>query len=118
MASDNPVISTPFGQVSQVTTGAGQTMVHTVANWMWLPMIVMGVMAAIGATLTLPGIAGLILLIGMSVDANVLIFERIREELELGKTVKSSIDAGFSKAFSAILDANMTTLIAAVLSPA
>ncbi len=77
-------------------------------------LIVMGVMAAIGAVLTLPGIAGLILLIGMSVDANVLIFERIREELALGKTVKSSIDAGFSKAFSAILDANVTTLIAAV----
>ncbi|MCH7825739.1 MAG: protein translocase subunit SecD [Acidobacteria bacterium] len=77
-------------------------------------IIVMGVMASLQAALTLPGIAGLILLIGMSVDANVLIFERIREELELGKTVKSSIDAGFSKAFSAILDANVTTLIAAV----
>jgi preprotein translocase subunit SecD len=77
-------------------------------------LIVLGVMAAIGATLTLPGIAGLILLIGMSVDANVLIFERIREELDLGKTVRSAIDAGFSKAFSAILDANLTTLIAAV----
>ena len=77
-------------------------------------IIVMGVMASLGAALTLPGIAGLILLIGMSVDANVLIFERIREELALGKTVRSSIDAGFSKAFSAILDANVTTLIAAV----
>jgi preprotein translocase subunit SecD len=77
-------------------------------------LIVLGVMAAIGATLTLPGIAGLILLIGMSVDANVLIFERIREELDLGKTVRSAVDAGFSKAFSAILDANLTTLIAAV----
>ena len=76
-------------------------------------IIVMGVMASLQATLTLPGIAGLILLIGMSVDANVLIFERIREELDLGKTVRSSIDAGFSKAFSAILDANLTTLIAA-----
>ncbi|MEE2649024.1 MAG: protein translocase subunit SecD [Acidobacteriota bacterium] len=76
-------------------------------------IIVMGVMASLNATLTLPGIAGLILLIGMSVDANVLIFERIREELDLGKTVRSSIDAGFSKAFSAILDANLTTLIAA-----
>ncbi|MCS5702277.1 MAG: protein translocase subunit SecD, partial [Acidobacteria bacterium] len=63
-------------------------------------IIVMGVMASLNATLTLPGIAGLILLIGMSVDANVLIFERIREELDLGKTVRSSIDAGFSKAFS------------------
>jgi len=77
-------------------------------------IIVMGVMATLRATLTLPGIAGLILLIGMSVDANVLIFERIREELDLGKTVRSAIDAGFSKAFSAILDANLTTLIAAV----
>ncbi len=77
-------------------------------------IIVLGVMAALGATLTLPGIAGLILLIGMAVDANVLIFERIREELVLGKTVRSSIDAGFSKALSAILDANITTLIAAV----
>ena len=77
-------------------------------------LIVMGVMASLQATLTLPGIAGLILLIGMSVDANVLIFERIREELALGKTVRSAIDAGFSKAFSAILDANLTTLIAAV----
>ena len=78
-------------------------------------IIVIGVMAALGAALTLPGIAGLILLIGMSVDANVLIFERIREELDLGKTVRSAIDAGFDKAFSAILDANITTLIAAVL---
>jgi len=77
-------------------------------------LIVLGVMAALQATLTLPGIAGMILLIGMSVDANVLIFERIREELALGKTVKSAIDAGFAKAFSAILDANLTTLIAAV----
>jgi preprotein translocase subunit SecD len=77
-------------------------------------VIVLGVMAALDATLTLPGIAGLILLIGMAVDANVLIFERIREELSLGKTVRSSIDAGFSKALSAILDANITTLIAAV----
>ncbi len=77
-------------------------------------LIVMGVMASLQATLTLPGIAGLILLIGMSVDANVLIFERIREELDLGKTVRSAIDSGFAKAFSAILDANLTTLIAAV----
>ncbi|MFQ5742806.1 MAG: protein translocase subunit SecD [Acidobacteriota bacterium] len=77
-------------------------------------VIVLGVMASLGATLTLPGIAGMILLIGMAVDANVLIFERIREELDLGKTVRSAIDAGFSKAFSAILDANLTTLIAAV----
>ena len=77
-------------------------------------LIVLGVMASLGAALTLPGIAGMILLIGMSVDANVLIFERIREEIDLGKTVKSAIDSGFAKAFSAILDANLTTMIAAV----
>ena len=77
-------------------------------------VIVLGAMNALGATLTLPGIAGLILLIGMAVDANVLIFERIREELDVGKTVRSAIDAGFSKAFSAIVDANITTLVAAV----
>ena len=77
-------------------------------------IIVMGVMAALGAALTLPGIAGLILLIGMAVDANVLIFERIREELELGKTVRASVDSGFGKAFSTIVDANITTLIAAI----
>ena len=77
-------------------------------------VVILGVMNALGATLTLPGIAGIILLIGMAVDANVLIFERIREELDIGKTVRSSIDMGFAKAFSAIIDANVTTLIAAV----
>ena len=77
-------------------------------------VVVLSVMNALGATLTLPGIAGIILLIGMAVDANVLIFERIREELDVGKTVRSSIDSGFAKAFSAIVDANITTLIAAV----
>ncbi|NKB87979.1 MAG: protein translocase subunit SecD [Acidobacteria bacterium] len=77
-------------------------------------IIVIGVMNALGAALTLPGIAGMILLVGMAVDANVLIFERIREELDLGKTVRSSVDAGFNKAFSAIIDANVTTLVAAI----
>ncbi len=77
-------------------------------------VVVLGVMNALGAALTLPGIAGMILLIGMAVDANVLIFERIREELNIGKTVRSSIDSGFAKAFSAIVDANITTLVAAV----
>lgn len=66
-----------------------------------------------GATLSLPGIAGLILTIGMAVDANVLIFERIREELETGKTVWAAINAGYDRAFTTILDANVTTLIAA-----
>ena len=68
----------------------------------------------INATLTLPGIAGLILSIGMAVDANVLIFERIKEEIQLGKTLKSSIDAGFHRAWTTIIDSNVTTLITAV----
>jgi len=65
------------------------------------------------ATLTLPGIAGLILTVGMAVDSNVLIFERIREELGVGKTIRSAVDQGFGKAFSTILDCNVTTLVAA-----
>ena len=77
-------------------------------------VVIFGALAYFGATLTLPGIAGIILTIGMAVDANVLIFERIREELRHGRTVKSAIDAGFGKALSSVLDANITTLIAAV----
>ena len=69
----------------------------------------------LGATLTLPGIAGIILTLGMAVDANVLIFERIREELRLGKSVRAAVDAGFERAFSAILDSNVTTVIAALV---
>jgi len=76
-------------------------------------IMVMAVLAGLGATLTLPGIAGLILTIGMAVDANVIIFERIREELDLGKTVRAAIDSGYKRAFITILDANVTTLIAA-----
>ena len=75
---------------------------------------VFGVLAYFGATLTLPGIAGMILTIGMAVDANVLIFERIREELHNGRTVKAAVSSGFSKALSSILDASVTTLIAAM----
>ena len=70
-------------------------------------------LAVLGAALTLPGIAGLILTIGMAVDANVLIFERIREELAKAKTVRSAIDSGYDRAFTTILDANLTTLITA-----
>ncbi|MDA8016410.1 MAG: protein translocase subunit SecD [Thermoanaerobaculia bacterium] len=77
-------------------------------------VFVFGALAAFGATLTLPGIAGIILTVGMAVDANVLIFERIREELRSGRTVKSAIAAGFAKALSSVLDANITTLIAAI----
>jgi preprotein translocase subunit SecD len=73
----------------------------------------LAVMAVFGATLTMPGIAGIILTIGMSVDANILIFERIREELRTGKTVRASIDAGYDRAWVAILDSHVTTLITA-----
>jgi preprotein translocase subunit SecD len=77
-------------------------------------IILMGALAYFGASLTLPGIAGIILTVGMSVDANVLVFERIREELSQGKSVLSSIASGFSRAFRTILDANITTIIAAI----
>ncbi len=75
-------------------------------------IFIMAIMAYFHATLTLPGIAGIILTIGMAVDANVLIFERIREELRRGKTVRASLDDGYSSAFRTILDANVTTFIA------
>lgn len=78
-------------------------------------LILMAVLAAMQATLTLPGIAGAVLLLGMAVDANVLIFERIREEINLGKTPLAAIDHGYSKAFSTIIDANITTLITALV---
>ena len=77
-------------------------------------VVVFGILAYFGAALTLPGIAGIVLTIGMAVDANVLIFERIKEELRAGRTVKSAVSSGFGKAFSSILDANVTTLIAAI----
>jgi preprotein translocase subunit SecD len=77
-------------------------------------IMLVGVLVAIRATLTLPGIAGIALGIGMAVDSNVLILERIREELKLGKTVRSAIDAGYDKAFTAIMDSHVTTLITAV----
>ncbi|MCH8299053.1 MAG: protein translocase subunit SecD [Candidatus Marinimicrobia bacterium] len=78
-------------------------------------IFVLAIMTTMRATLTLPGIAGLILTIGMSVDANVLIFERIKEELRKGKTVRSAIDAGYSKALTTIIDANVTTILAALV---
>ncbi len=77
-------------------------------------VLIFAALSYFGATLTLPGIAGIVLTIGMAVDANVLIFERIREELRHGRTVKSAIEAGFGKALSSVLDANVTTLIAAL----
>lgn len=78
-------------------------------------VLVLGCLAAFDATLTLPGIAGIILTIGMAVDANVLIFERIREELNNNKGLVNAIDIGYSKAFTTILDANLTTLFTAVI---
>jgi preprotein translocase subunit SecD len=77
-------------------------------------VLVLAIMSSVGATLTLPGIAGLILTIGMAVDANVLIFERVKEEIRNGKSIRASVDGGFGKALSAIVDSNVTTLIAAV----
>lgn len=76
-------------------------------------VFVLGAMAYFGFTLTLPGIAGLILTVGMAVDSNVLIFERIREELRLGKAVRTAIDQGFSRAFGTIVDTHVTTIVAA-----
>lgn len=77
--------------------------------------LLIGVLASLGGTLTLPGIAGIILTLGMAVDANVLIYERIREELRKGRSLKSAIDEGFSKALSAILDSNITTFITGLI---
>jgi SecD/SecF fusion protein len=76
---------------------------------------IFAILAAFGGTLTLPGIAGIVLTIGMAVDANVLIFERIREELATHKTMRASIDAGYSKAFTAIFDSNITTLFTGIV---
>ena len=78
-------------------------------------LMLAAVLSAINATLTMPGIAGIVLTVGMAVDANVLIFERIREELRNGNSLQSSIHAGYDKAFSTIADANVTTLIAAIV---
>ena len=78
-------------------------------------VVILGALSMLGATLTLPGIAGIVLTIGMAVDANVLIYERIREEVASGKSIIASLEAGFQRAMGTILDANITTLIAAVV---
>ncbi|MGH7565682.1 MAG: protein translocase subunit SecD [Gemmatimonadota bacterium] len=78
-------------------------------------VLILAALAAFGATLTLPGIAGLILTVGMAVDANVLVFERVREELGIGKTVRAALDTGYDRALVAILDSQITTLIAGVV---
>ena len=81
----------------------------------WNILLVLAVLASLGATLTLPGIAALILTVGMSVDANVIIFERIREESRKGKTPRTAIDSGYARALTTIIDANVTTLVAALV---
>jgi preprotein translocase subunit SecD len=90
---------------------------HSGLNAIWCLIgnliILLGFMGAVGATLTLPGIAGVILTIGMAVDSNILIFERIREELKGGKTIRAAIDTGFSKVFWTIFDTHITTVISA-----
>jgi len=78
-------------------------------------LFVLGIMAGLSATLTLPGIAGIILIVGMAIDANVLIFERIREELQVGKAPRTAIEAGYARAFRAIFDANITTIFVALI---
>jgi SecD/SecF fusion protein len=92
----------------RVGTVAAATLIFTI-------LFILGVLAGFNATLTLPGIAGIILTIGMAVDANVLIFERIREEMSTGKTIKASIDSGFARAYSAIIDSNITTFITGII---
>jgi preprotein translocase subunit SecD len=78
-------------------------------------IMILGILAGFGATLTLPGIAGIVLTIGMAVDANVLIFDRVREEQATGKTLRAAIDAGYEQSLSAILDANITTFFVGVI---
>ncbi len=88
-----------------------------IADWALVLNIIylLGALASLRATLTLPGIAGIILAIGMAVDSNVLMFERIREELRLGKTIRAAVDAGYDKALFTIIDSHVTTLITAVV---
>ena len=92
-------------------------MAGLIANFalIWNLILVLSILALLQATLTLPGIAALILTMGMSIDANVIVFERIREELRKGKTVRAAIDAGYNRALTTIIDANMTTVIAALV---
>jgi SecD/SecF fusion protein len=89
----------------------------SIANFalIWNMILVLSILALLQATLTLPGIAALILTMGMSIDANVIIFERIREELRKGKTARAAIDAGYNRALTTIVDANITTVIAALV---
>jgi preprotein translocase subunit SecD len=84
-----------------------------IAALVFYVLFTLGGLASLGATLTLPGLAGFVLSLGIAVDANVLIFERIREELKLSKTARSAVDEGFRHAMPAIIDANITTIVTA-----
>ncbi len=106
--------------------GALLTIIFIIIYYRWCGVIacvalllnliyLLGAFSALKATMTLPGIAGIALTIGMGVDSNVLIFERIREELRLGKTVRAAVDGGYSKAWVAIFDSHITTLITAAV---
>ena len=77
-------------------------------------ILILGALSALQATLTLPGIAGIVLTMGMAVDSNVLIFERVREEIRAGRKVRAAIEAGYKRAISTIIDSNLTTLFAAL----
>ena len=114
--------------IRSIIVGAGLVLLFMAGYYLWAGLIanfalclnlvlILGVLSypRLGASLTLPGIAGIVLTLGMAVDANVLIFERIREELKLGKTLRLAISSGYQKAFFTILDANVTTLIAAFI---
>ena len=78
-------------------------------------IMIFGLLSFLGATLTLPGIAGIVLTVGIAVDSNVLVYERVREEQRSGRSAANALDAGFSRAFATIMDANITTLIAGVV---
>lgn len=101
--------------IIMVTIAYGTFGLFAVTGLIFNAMMIVAIMSAVGSTLTLPGIAGLVLTIGMAVDANVLIYERIREELRAGRTPVMAIESGFSRAIVAILDSQLTTLAAAII---
>src|SRR4029450_6828305 len=90
---------------------------RAIADLAWLAhvLLILGAFAAFGFTLTLPGIAGIVLTVGMAVDANILILERVREELRAGKTARAAVEAGYDRAWAAIFDSNMTTFLSGVI---
>lgn len=111
LASKIGVASVAIFMIAYFMVGGVIALISVVLNI----LIVLGVLASFNATLTLPGIAGIILTVGMAVDANILIFERIREELAAGKSLKTALEGGFDKVFSTIFDANVTTLIVSIV---